>query len=107
MYLSPYVEKPLHSKVIKSFVPELRSRKCFFVFRDPSVIYIYMFMNILCTFHISVSSVCYIKTGDSTLRAFDVHFMLYQNDVAPDRIINTYQFKFSIRKRTGSSYDRN
>ena len=29
--LSPYVEKPLNSKVIKSFVPELRSRKCFCV----------------------------------------------------------------------------
>ena len=27
--LSPYVEKPLNSKVIKSFVPERRSRKCF------------------------------------------------------------------------------
>ena len=27
--LSPYVEKPFNSKVIKSFVPELRSRKCF------------------------------------------------------------------------------
>ena len=26
VYLSPYVEKPLNSKVIKSFVPELRSR---------------------------------------------------------------------------------
>ena len=31
VYLSPYVEKPLNSKVIKSFVPELRSRKCFCV----------------------------------------------------------------------------
>ena len=39
-YLSPYVEKPLNSKVIKSFVPELRSRKCFFVFRDSYVIYV-------------------------------------------------------------------
>ena len=29
-YLSPYVEKPFNSKVIKSFVPEIRSRKCFF-----------------------------------------------------------------------------
>ena len=28
--LSPYVVKPFNSKVIKSFVPELRSRKCFF-----------------------------------------------------------------------------
>ena len=27
-YLSPYVEKPFNSKVIKSFIPELRSRKC-------------------------------------------------------------------------------
>ena len=37
-YLSPYVKKPFNSKVIKSFVPELRSRKCFFVFRDSYVI---------------------------------------------------------------------
>ena len=33
--LSPYVEKPLHSKVIKSFVPELRSRKYFSCFEIP------------------------------------------------------------------------
>ncbi len=26
VYLSPYVAEPLNSKVIKSFVPELRSR---------------------------------------------------------------------------------
>ena len=31
VYLSPYVEKSFNSKVIKSFVPELRSRKCFCV----------------------------------------------------------------------------
>ena len=31
-YLSPYVEKPFNSKVIKSFVLELRSRKFFFCF---------------------------------------------------------------------------
>ena len=52
--LSPYVEKPFNSKVIKSFVPELRSRYVFFVFRDSSVLCIYV-MNILCTFCISVS----------------------------------------------------
>ena len=34
-YLSPYVEKPLNSKVIKSFVPELRSRKVFLCFGIP------------------------------------------------------------------------
>ena len=50
-YLSPYVEKPFNSKVIKSFVPELRSRQVFFVFRDSYVLCIYV-MNILCTFHI-------------------------------------------------------
>ena len=33
--LSPYVEKPLNSKVIKSFVPELRSCKCFSCFGIP------------------------------------------------------------------------
>ena len=35
VYLSPYVEKPLNSKVIKSFVPELRSCKSFSCFRIP------------------------------------------------------------------------
>ena len=41
MPLSPYVEKPLNSKVIKSFVPELRSRKCFSCFGIP-MFYVYM-----------------------------------------------------------------
>ena len=53
VYLSPYVVKPLNSKVIKSFVLELRSCQVFFVFRDSYVLCIYV-MNILCTFHISV-----------------------------------------------------
>ena len=45
-YLSPYVEKPLNSKVMKSFVPELRSRKCFLCFRIPMLyIYIYIYMS--------------------------------------------------------------
>ena len=41
--LSPYVEKPLNSKVIKSFLPELRSRKCFscFEIRMFYIIYIW------------------------------------------------------------------
>ena len=41
VYLSPYVEEPLNSKVIKSFVPELRSRKCFSCFGIP-MFYAYM-----------------------------------------------------------------
>ena len=60
VYLSPYVEEPLNSKVIKSFVSGLRSRYVFFVFQDSYVLCIY-FMNSLCMFHISVSWVCYSK----------------------------------------------
>ena len=41
VYLSPYVEEPLNSKVIKSFVPELRSRKCFSCFEIPMFKYIW------------------------------------------------------------------
>ena len=40
-YLSPYVKKPFDSKVIKSFVSELRSCKCFSCFRIP-MFYVYM-----------------------------------------------------------------
>ena len=36
-----YVEEPLNSKVIKSFVPELRSRNCFSCFGIP-MFYVYM-----------------------------------------------------------------
>ena len=41
VYPSPYVEEPLNSKVIKSFVPELRRRKCFSCFEIP-MFYVYM-----------------------------------------------------------------
>ena len=39
--LSPYVEKPFNLKVIKSFISELRSRKCFSCFGIP-MFYVYM-----------------------------------------------------------------
>ena len=57
VYLSPYVEEPLNSKVIKSFVPELRSRKCFSCF-GISMFYVIYVMNILCTFHVVISWPC-------------------------------------------------
>ena len=41
--LSPYVEEPLNSKVIKSFVPEQRSCQVFFVFRDSYVLSLWTF----------------------------------------------------------------
>ena len=49
VYLSSYVEEPLNSKVIKSFVPEQRSRYVFFEFRDSYVLYS-IFIDIQCTF---------------------------------------------------------
>ena len=52
VYLSPYVEEPLNWKVIKSFVPELRSRKCFSCFEIP-MFYVIYFTNIPCTFQYS------------------------------------------------------
>ena len=53
----PHVET-FNSKVMKGFVPELRSRYVFFVFRDSYVLCMYV-MNIICTFHVSVSGVWY------------------------------------------------
>ena len=43
MPLSPYVEEPLNSKVIKSFVPEQRSRYVFFEFQDSYVLSLWTF----------------------------------------------------------------
>ena len=56
--LSPYVEKPLNSKVIKSFVPEQRSHKCFSSFEIPMFyvyIYIYIYEHYMSISHIAVS----------------------------------------------------
>ena len=53
VYLSPYVEEPSNSKVIKSFVPELRSRKCFPCFGIP-MFYVYM----LWTFYVHFPYSC-------------------------------------------------
>ena len=61
VYLSPSCRKTFKlKKVNKSFVPELRSCKCFFVFRDSYVIYIWV-MNILCTFHIWLCNIIAIS----------------------------------------------
>ena len=69
VYLSPYVEEPLNSKVIKSFVPELWSHYVFSKFRDSYVIYIYIYiyiyMNIICPFRMSISG--YVTLKDLSL----------------------------------------
>ena len=51
--LSPYVEKSLNSKVIKSFVPELRSRKCFSCFEIP-MFYVYINEHYMSIYHIRI-----------------------------------------------------
>ena len=66
VYLSPYVEEPLNSKVIKSFVPELRSRKCFSCFEIP-MFYVYM----LWTFYVRFTQQ-------------QIHIMVVQLDIHPD-----------------------
>ena len=43
VYLSPCVKEPLNLKVLKSFVPELRSRYVFFEFRDSYVLSLWTF----------------------------------------------------------------
>ena len=67
VYLSPYVEEPLNSKVIKSFVPELRSRKCFSCFEIP-MYYVYMWR----TFYVRFTPICiwlwYVCNGYSILK---------------------------------------
>ena len=45
VYLSPYAEEPLNSKVIKSFVPELKSRYVFFEFRDSYVLCMHIWIS--------------------------------------------------------------
>ena len=54
VYLSPYVEEPSNSNVIKSFVPELRSRKCFCVSRFLCSMYI-CYDHYMSISHIAVS----------------------------------------------------
>ena len=57
--LSPYVEKPLNSKVIKSFVPEQRSRKCFSNFEIPMF---YLYGHSMYVSHIAISWLWYKST---------------------------------------------
>ena len=53
VYLSPYVEEPLNSKVIRSFVLELRSRKCFLCFEIP-MFYVYIYEHYMSISHIRI-----------------------------------------------------
>ena len=52
--LSPNVEEPLNSKVIKSFVPELRIRKCFSCF-EILMFYAYIYEHYMSISHMTLS----------------------------------------------------
>ena len=61
VYLSPYVGKPFNSKVIKGFVPELRSRKCISCFGIP-MFYVYMLRTFYVRFTHSCMAMLHIHT---------------------------------------------
>ena len=71
VYLSPDVEEPLNSKVIKSFVSELRSRKCFSNFEIPMF---YLYGHSMYVSHIAISWLWYrnrdiiLHLRDNTLK---------------------------------------
>ena len=85
LYLSPYVEEPLNSKVIKSFVPELRSCKCFSCFGIP-MFYVYMLWAFYVRFtHIPIMAMVHFTISFDFLGAMKVviifstpvHFFIY------------------------------
>ena len=52
--LSPYVEEPLNSKLIKCFVPELSSLTCFSCFEIPVFYVIYIYEHYMSISHIHI-----------------------------------------------------
>ena len=68
-YLPPYVQEPFNSKVIKCFVPELRSRKIFFVCFGIPMLSIYE----LWKFYVYCTYSCMDM----------VHYKQYSADVSP------------------------
>ena len=111
--LSPYVEEPLNSKVIKSFVPELRSRYVFFEFRDSYVLCIYV-MNIMNVLHtgmnMSISRIriwlWYICGGnnlESNTRKLRTH-IYWNNQITYrklyDRIKHIYDLHWRRKKKS-------
>ena len=68
--LSPCVEEPLNSKVIKSFVPEQRSRKCFSCFEIPKF---YLYGHSIYVSHIAISWLGYMcKLEKRQQRIYDL-----------------------------------
>ena len=91
-YLSLYVEKPFNSKVIKSFVPELRSRKCFSCFGIP-MFYGYM----LWTFHVRFTYSCMAMLQPEFKSKPTLHFTQRLGKCMNSPILTTAMDKCSSR----------
>ena len=104
LYLSPYVEKPLNSEVIKSSVPELSSRKYFSCFGIPMLyicalwtLWTFCILVCICTFRISASRVCYICSklnGIARLEFELAYFMTIH------QYVNPFTFETPLYKET-------
>ena len=77
VYLSPYVEELLNSKVIKSFVPELRSRDVFFVFRDSYVLCYICYEHSMYVSHIAVTGYGTITQNNRLTSTYVTHTYVY------------------------------
>ena len=82
--LSPYVEKHLNSKVIKSFVPEQRSRQVFFVFRDSYVLSLWTFDVHFTQSHIMAMVHCVLSCPGSGIGKYICLQIIY--------ILNMYEY---------------
>ena len=93
VYLSFYVEEPLNPKVIKSFVLELRSRKCFSCFEIPIfyVIYIYIYEHYMSISHIRIR-LWYSKSRINLHVPLKIHTQTYIDN----RDISTYTLAFTL-----------
>ena len=76
-YLSLYVGKPLNSKVIKSSVPELRSRKCFSCFGIPMFYDVYMLYTFYVRFTYSYLAMLYYKVKNISDEDNVADFLIY------------------------------
>ena len=107
-YLSPYIEKPLNSKVIKSFVPELRS-KCFLCFGIPMLsicalwtLWTFCVPVWICLFHIFISG--YVPYNSNLVTDYltkmgikTVPRHLYSPDLAPCDFLLFPKLEWNLR----------
>ena len=81
VYLSPYVEEPLNLKLIKSFIPELRSR-VFHVSRFQCICYIYVYFT-----HIHIMGMVHIYIMRHIHTHTHTHTLLWFFNIAHAKIV--------------------